>query len=221
MFYEVVYHDSFSTKNEQNLARNIFEAYVKAITSLKLVLDKIHDGEIPIRWENGIAPDPWPSITVKDALADLFDRFVNEMALLARLISETVMKNDSKENNTYAASPYTFSDISSHIKENQKLIGLIESEIKPDIKINLEEYQIKVIKIDAKSVFVRLTNMYVIAVKTEIEPEAFHYKEIEELIVDYHALLLAFNNCIIRYNQLNPDKELQPLPTTDIGPYEW
>ena len=86
-FCMLVYSHSLATEEDYNLANTLYDTFVLAVNRLRLVLYKTHNGEISVKWENGVAPDPWPSITapmpldfngicIKDKISVLFDRFV-------------------------------------------------------------------------------------------------------------------------------------------------
>lgn len=228
-FCVLVYSYSLYTEEDFDLANNMYETFVLAVNRLRHVLGKIHNGEIPVNWKNGIVPDPWLSIPVptpldytevriKDKLSELFDRFVDEMDLLAVQISDMVMQPENNENVAYRTNCFSVSEVSCHIEEIQGLIELIRSGIKSGIEISLEEYKARVKEIDSNSKIVRLANAYVSSDKTKSETRIAHHKEMEKFISAYRILLLEFNSCVILYNQLNKEKELRPLASVDVSP---
>jgi len=212
------------------LANNLYDTFILAVKRLRNILDKIHNDEISVKWKNGIIPDPWPSIPVptpldfyeifiKDKMSMLFDRFLDEMDLLAVQIVE-IEQRERPENITLCSNLFTFSEVSSHIEEIQGLIDIIRSEIKPDINFSLQEYRDRVKNIDSKSGFVRLVNKFIATDETKTEAEAIIHKRVGELITAYRTLLFEFNSCIIRHNHLNIDNELKPLASVDLSPLD-
>jgi len=227
-FCMFVYGHFLATEKDYDLAINLYDTFVHTINRLRYVLDKIHNGEISVKWENGIIPDPWPSIPVptsldfyeihlKEKMPMLLDRFVDEMDLLAVQIVE-IEQREKPENINRCNNLFTFSEIFSHIEEIQGLIELIRSEIKPDIDISLKEYRDRVKEIDSNSKFVRLVNAFIVSDDIKSEAHAILHKKVGELITAYRTLLFEFNSCIIRYNQLNIDNELKPLASVDVSP---
>jgi len=227
-FCAFVYSDSCFTEEDCDLANDLYETFILAIKCLRQVLEKIHSGKISVKWENNIIPELWSSISVptpldfyeiriKDKMSMLFDRFVDEMDLLAVQIVE-IEQRKKQENITRYSNLFTFSEASSHIDEIQGLIEHIRSEIKPDMDISLKEYKDRVKEIDTNTKFVRLANAYVVSDGTQSEANATHNKKVGELITAYRTLLFEFNSCIIRYNQLNINNELKPLASVDVSP---